>query len=330
MELRLQHHIQRTLDQIRDPSRQLPSRTPTAVLEQQRDQIQAIALDISALNQSCNVDSSTPRASQEPLRPAACRRAPTSVPQTQTKHSVPKRRRRRKRRPDKRPCSSTIEESSSSADHGERERGATRNPHHPLPSYMSRLPLPFTSTSTPSVLTTASVIARCSTSGLLFTVLPPTTSASKQTSNMNVASSRWPGALSNTQSRGLYAGIRAGEAQNPGPATHARDWTVTEQPKATHRRINEAGDSVPSSQDSVTRAIQNCIFRTPLRHQHPVPPPPTMGEFQKTATSETTTQGAQGVPSLRAVWPRCRPSLGVNRWRSRAAHAAEARKSGAA
>ena len=42
---------------------------------------------------------------------------------------------------------------------------------------------------------------------------------------------------------------------------HARrDWTVTEQPNATHRRINEAGDSVSSSQDSVTRGVQNlCI-----------------------------------------------------------------------
>ena len=38
---------------------------------------------------------------------------------------------------------------------------------------------------------------------------------------------------------------------------HERDWTVAEQPDSTHRRINEAGVSVPSSQDSVTRAVQN-------------------------------------------------------------------------
>ena len=79
---RLQRRIQQTPEQIRDPSRQPPSRTPTAVLGQLRDRIQAIALDMSALNQSCNVDSNTPRAPQEPPRPAACRRAP---PQTQTK-----------------------------------------------------------------------------------------------------------------------------------------------------------------------------------------------------------------------------------------------------
>ena len=53
-------------------------------------------------------------------------------------------------------------------------------------------------------------------------------------------------ALLNTREFGGYAGTRVGEAQNPGPATHARDWTVTEQPNAAHRRVNEAGDSVPS------------------------------------------------------------------------------------
>ena len=47
---RLQRRIQRTLDQIRDPSWQLPSRTPTAILEQLRYRIKAVALDMSALN----------------------------------------------------------------------------------------------------------------------------------------------------------------------------------------------------------------------------------------------------------------------------------------
>ena len=41
-------------------------------------------------------------------------------------------------------------------------------------------------------------------------------------------------ALLNTQGRGRYTGIPVGEAQNPGPATHERDWTVAEQPDATH------------------------------------------------------------------------------------------------
>ena len=64
-------------------------------------------------------------------------------------------------------------------------------------------------------------------------------------------------ALPNTQGRGGYAGIRVGEAENPGPATYDRDCTGTEQSNASLWRINEAGDSVPNSQDSVTRGVQN-------------------------------------------------------------------------
>ena len=78
----LETRLQRTLDQIRDPSRQLPSRTPTAVLEQLRDRIQAIALDMSALNQSCNMDSNTPRApgaSQTRSRPSSPHVSPANA-----------------------------------------------------------------------------------------------------------------------------------------------------------------------------------------------------------------------------------------------------------
>ena len=68
------------------------------------------------------------------------------------------------------------------------------------------------------------------------------------------------------------------EKQNPGPATHDRDWTVTEQPNATHRRIDEAGDSVPSGQDSMTRRVQNLrISHSPAASAAlPAPPPATM------------------------------------------------------
>ena len=86
-------------------------------------------------------------------------------------------------------------------------------------------------------------------------------------------------ALLNTRKFGGYAGTRVGEAQNPGPATHERDGTAPEQPEATHRRINEAGDSVPSSQDSVTIAVQNlCLLDSPASSAAlPAPPPPTTG-----------------------------------------------------
>ena len=57
-------------------------------------------------------------------------------------------------------------------------------------------------------------------------------------------------ALLNTREHSGCAGNRVGEAQNPGPATH-------DQPNAAHRRISDAGDSVPSSQESLTRGVQN-------------------------------------------------------------------------
>ena len=50
--------------------------------------------------------------------------------------------------------------------------------------------------------------------------------------------------------------MRLGEARNPGPVTHERD-RVAEKRIARQRRINEAGDSAPGSQDSITRRVQN-------------------------------------------------------------------------
>ena len=44
-------------------------------------------------------------------------------------------------------------------------------------------------------------------------------------------------ALLNSLGRGGCAGIRVGEAENPGPATHDRAWTEAEQPIASHNRI---------------------------------------------------------------------------------------------
>ena len=130
-------------------------------------------------------------------------------------------------------------------------------------------------------------------------------------------------ASENTRKFGLYTGTRVGEAQNPGPATHERDWTVAEQHDATHRQINEAGDSVPSGQDSVTRAVQNlrisllpCIISGLTN-----PASANNGEFQE---AETSAQGAQGIPSLCAVWPSCRRPSGLYWW-----YGAKTRRSGA-
>ena len=71
---------------------------------------------------------------------------------------------------------------------------------------------------------------------------------------------------------------------------HHRDWTVAEQPLASHRRINEAGDSVPSSQDSVTREVQNLHISNPPAVQTVLPTTAIVvsGEFKETAATETT------------------------------------------
>ena len=172
------------LDQIRDPSRQSPAHTPTAVLGQLRDRIQAIALDMGAVNQSCNVDSIATRAPQAPA------------------DELPRQSRKR--------------------------RQSARTVHHERATF------------------------HCSVTHSVWLKTDVVKHESGQLSLARV--------LLNTQARGGYGGIRVGEAQSSGPAacrTRQRDWTVTEQPNATHRRINEAGDSVPSSQDSVTRAVQN-------------------------------------------------------------------------
>ena len=50
--------------------------------------------------------------------------------------------------------------------------------------------------------------------------------------------------------------MRLGEARNPDPATHERDSTAGER-IAHQRRVNEAGDSVTGSQDSITRQVRN-------------------------------------------------------------------------
>ena len=153
-----------------------------------------------------------------------------------------------------------------------------------------------------SVPTTALLIARCTTNGPLFTVLSPAASGLKQTSSLKCGQLSLERALLNAQGRVGYFGIRVGEAQ---------DLPHTELPDATHRRINEAGDSVPRSQDSVTRAVQNLrISGLPCISGPTSPAIANNGEFQETAAAETTAQGGQGIPSLCAVRPQLQTPTG--------------------
>ena len=61
---------QRTGRDPRANARTAKSRTPIAVLEQQRDRIMSISLDVNALNKSCSVEVATgfalPRLADQP------------------------------------------------------------------------------------------------------------------------------------------------------------------------------------------------------------------------------------------------------------------------
>ena len=74
-----------------------------------------------------------------------------------------------------------------------------------------------------------------------------------------------------------YAGVRLGEAQNPGPAEHERDHA--EEEPSNHRTLTtEAGDAVPGRQDSITRGVRN-LQLADVPTAQPVPvvrAPPTM------------------------------------------------------
>ena len=87
-------------------------------------------------------------------------------------------------------------------------------------------------------------------------------------SHVHCRSSYVPAPL-NEFSHGGYAVVRLREARNPGPATHERDRAAGER-IARQRRINEAGDSVPRSQDSITRTDTPATQTTLAA---PAPPP---------------------------------------------------------
>ena len=83
---RVQHCIQQTLGQSRDPSRRLTARSPTAVLEQLRNHILHISHDMHAFNRSCCVEMATSSA------PSASRRAAVRLRASQTR--LPRLRRK--------------------------------------------------------------------------------------------------------------------------------------------------------------------------------------------------------------------------------------------
>ena len=263
---KLRHCIRRTLDQIRDPRQPLPAGTPTSVLEQLRKRIKIITDDMTSVARSCCME----MAAGSALLTSPGRRVVELRP---PKRSAPKRRRkpghRRRRRDEKRSCSDTIEESISSIP-PQRKRVRT---YKGLPSNpFSRVTLTDSCHFHSSFLTTTT---------LLFPAPPvdnPTTPliARRHTHEFprifaSPTASGSTAYLPGRATKGMAGSV--GEAANPGPATHERDWT-DEQPDPTHRRINEDGDSVPSSQESVTRAVRNLRSSDSTAASMALPAPP--------------------------------------------------------
>ena len=264
---KFQHNIQRTPDQIRDPGQPLPTCTPTSVLEQLRKRIKVITDDMTSIARSC----CTEVAAGGALPPSPERRGVQLRP--------PKRRRkpahRSRKMDEKRACSDTTEESVSSTPPQRKRVRAYKG----FPSNLvSHVALPDSCR--------FHIVCNNNTTFPSATSRQPDSSShctlphARVSTNLCVTHSLWLKcslAWSSNQRHGGYAGIRVGEAVNPGPATKERDWT-DEQPNPTHRRINEAGDSVLSSQDAVTRAVQNLrISDSPASMASPAPPVPAVG-----------------------------------------------------
>ena len=194
----------------------------------------------------------------------------------QKHRSARKRTRRHRRRPqrtsdrrERRTCSDTIEESSSSDEvdarktrpRSYRESRYFRSAHLQLHGWCSRT-------------TWHSVNFQC--------YLP--TYCSLRLKSRAAFVVRQPLLLNVTleePSHGGYAGVRVGEAQNLGPIAHERDRA--EERSACRTRINEAGDAVPGSQDSIHHARSSEFaadgysgdgdaHRRDITHTDPAPP----------------------------------------------------------
>ena len=261
---KVQHTNQSILDKCRDLGRKPRAQSPTAMLEQTKERIHNISQDRHILNRSCG---------EELVRSSL----------TRARRSAPKKRRRTQRkrmRPVKQVCSDTIEKTISSTDEAvaQRKRARSHKGSPPCPIIHTmidtslHLHIPtFHSHNSSSHRTVHH--ERGTVSWSVLRSLQLLTDDNHEPGQPSSAR-----ALLNNLGHGGYAGIRVREAENPGPATHGRDWTVTEQPNATHKRINEAGDSAPSGQDSATWGVENLRTWGSLAAPKvlPAPPPSTM------------------------------------------------------
>ena len=74
---RCQHRVKQIIVQTRDPNGKLPDRAPIAALEELRDRIKSISLNMNSLKQKLQCGSGSWLRPQSPSRPAGRLRAPT-------------------------------------------------------------------------------------------------------------------------------------------------------------------------------------------------------------------------------------------------------------
>ena len=191
-------------------------------MEQLRDRIRHISQDMHVINRSCCVEMATSSVPQASRRAAVRLRAS----QTRLPRSTQKRRRRtqrRRRRSEKRACSDTIEESSSADEvdaRRKRARDCKESPSRPLLYIQS-------DTSLLLHITTVRTHGRCSydmryheRASVHFTVARSLRLKSGVSHDLCQSS---PALAPLSDFAHGCAGVRFGEARNPGPATHDGD-----------------------------------------------------------------------------------------------------------
>ena len=124
---RLQHSVQHTFEQTRDPSRKSTAWYPTAALEQSRERIRSISQDVHALNKRCCVEMATSSAQLAPRRSAVRLRAP----ERRMTRTTQKRRRRKPRRRRNEPVATQLRSQfqSTKSTRGGSALGIAKTPH---------------------------------------------------------------------------------------------------------------------------------------------------------------------------------------------------------
>ena len=261
---------------------------------------------MNALNKSCSVEMTTSSTPLSPRRPAVRLRAlvqrhhhggPASAERRKQRTTKKRtcRNQRRRRRSEKRACSDTIEEPSSRDGVDARRK---RPPSY-RKSQCSGLTHLQSDTSLHFHITTL-ITHGLSSNGVWYRervhVHLTISRSFRLKPGVTHNHCRLPSVLAplNEFAHGGCAGVRLGEARNPGPATHERDRTAEER-MARQRRVNEAGDSVPGSQ---TPRLEFAAFRISGNADRSSSPITTAKAPLSKTYSDTGAAAATRIPSL--------------------------------